>query len=131
MPHDIVARLRIDPGQRTFGQLTQDREAAALEIERLRAQIDRPATRAPRQSFEQTAPPAAKSAIASKEPPFRPGALIRLAEVCRFLSISRSTVYKKLSEKSFPGPVRLGMRTVRWRIEDIEAWRDGDAPTIR
>jgi hypothetical protein len=41
MRTDILQRLRIDPGQRTLGQLLQDREAAALEIERLRAEINR------------------------------------------------------------------------------------------
>ena len=38
--------------------------------------------------------------------------------------IGRSTVYLRLSEGTFPKPVRLGLRTVRWRIEAIEAWRD-------
>ncbi len=60
----------------------------------------------------------------SREPPFRAGTLIRLLDVCRFLGISTSTVYKKLSESSFPEPARLGPRTVRWCVDDIEAWRD-------
>jgi prophage regulatory protein len=64
------------------------------------------------------------SADPSREPPFRAGNLIRLLDVCRFLGISRSTVYKRLSERSFPVPARLGPRTVRWRVDDIEAWRD-------
>src|SRR5712691_10741530 len=122
---DILQRLRIDPGQRTLGQLLQDREAAALEIERLRAEINRreaPAMqgtsgRTPRHMPTNSADP-------SREPPFRAGTLIRLLDVCRFLGISRSTVYKKLSERSFPEPARLGPRSVRWRVDDIEAWRD-------
>ncbi len=36
MTIDIVDRLRLDPGQRTLGQLLQDREAALHEILRLR-----------------------------------------------------------------------------------------------
>lgn len=37
----IDERLRIDPGQRTLGELIQDREASLHEIRRLRAEIDR------------------------------------------------------------------------------------------
>ena|SRR5256885_863458 len=125
MRTDILQRLRIDPGQRTLGQLLQDREAAALEIGRLRAEIDRRVTvaiqgtsgRKPKHSPTNSAEP-------SREPLFRAGSLIRLGDVCRFLGISKSTVYKKLSESSFPEPARLGPRTVRWRVDDIEAWRD-------
>ena len=125
MRTDILQRLRIDPGQRTLGQLLQDREAAALEIGRLRAEIDRRVAvaiqgtsgRKPKHSPTNSAEP-------SREPLFRAGSLIRLGDVCRFLGISKSTVYKKLSESSFPKPARLGPRTVRWRVDDIEAWRD-------
>lgn len=37
MRDDVLVRLRLDPGQRTIGQLLQDREAAFHEIVRLRA----------------------------------------------------------------------------------------------
>jgi prophage regulatory protein len=125
MRTDILQRLRIDPGQRTLGQLLQDREAAALEIERLRAEINRREAAAMQGTPGHTPKHMpTNSADPSREPPFRAGTLIRLADVCRFLGISRSTVYKKLSESSFPKPARLGPRTVRWRVDDIEAWRD-------
>ncbi|MDZ7840407.1 MAG: hypothetical protein U5R46_06230 [Gammaproteobacteria bacterium] len=39
--NDILDRLRIDPGQRTLGQLLQDREAAAHEIRKLQAELER------------------------------------------------------------------------------------------
>lgn len=39
--NDILERLRIDPGQRTVGQLLQDREAAAHEIRKLQGEIER------------------------------------------------------------------------------------------
>lgn len=122
---DILERLRIDPGQRTLGQLLQDREAAALEIERLCAEIDRrEAVAMQGASGRKPEHLATNSAEPSREPLFRAGSLIRLGDVCRFLGISRSTVYKRLSERSFPEPARLGPRTVRWRVDDIEAWRD-------
>ena len=125
MHHDILERLRIDPGQRTLGQLLQDREAAAYEIARLRSQIDRlrtvDALQAPdREMKAQLTIPAA----ASKKPAYRPGTLIRVADVCELLGVSVSTVYRWRSQEAFPEPVKLGPNTVRFRIDDIEAWRD-------
>jgi hypothetical protein len=38
---DVLERLRMDPGQRTLGQLLQDREAAAHEIRKLRAAVSK------------------------------------------------------------------------------------------
>ncbi len=125
MHHDILERLRIDPGQRTLGQLLQDREAAAQEIARLRLQIDRLRTVDAMQTPERNlrASPATHAA-ASKKPAFRPGTLIRVADVCELLGVSRSTVYKLRSEEAFPEPVKLGPRAVRWSVDAVEAWRD-------
>ena len=39
MGTNIIDRLRADFGQRTLGQLLQERDAAAYEIERLRAEL--------------------------------------------------------------------------------------------
>lgn len=123
--NDILERLRIDPGQRTLGQLLQDREAAAHEIGRLRAEIDRleaeSVLQAPNRGIK---PLTATPIVKSSEPPFRAGMLLRISDVCEWLGISRSTIYKLLSDGIFPEPVRLGPRTVRWRIDVIETWRD-------
>lgn len=122
MYRDILERLRIDPGQRTLGLLIQDREAAAHEIERLRGE------RAERVRAAASRPAApvrpAKREQDERRPPFRAGTLIRVAEVCEFLGLSRSTLYKLLSEGAFPEPVRLGPRTVRWNVDELVAWRD-------
>lgn len=123
---DILERLRIDPGQRTLGQLLQDREAAAHEINRLRAEVDRlrrdPPAKALRGWSKDTSPPSELEP--NKTAPFRTGTLVRLADLCEFLGVSRSTIYRWISEGTFPEPVRLGVRMVRWRIEAIVAWRD-------
>src|SRR5947209_12804948 len=105
---DILQRLRIDAGQRTLGQLLQDREAAALEIERLRTEIKH-REGVPMQGTYGRPPKQVRtnSADPSREPPFRAGSLMRLVDVCRFLSISRSTVYRRLCEGLFPAPTRL------------------------
>jgi prophage regulatory protein len=50
--------------------------------------------------------------------------LIRILAVSESLGIGRSTVYKLLSEEKFPRPIRLGPMTVRWRLEEVETWRD-------
>jgi len=65
---DIVRVLRIDPGQRTLGQLLQERERAANEIDRLRAQIDQLRT-VPRQVSRT---PSAPTPTSTENPvPFR------------------------------------------------------------
>jgi excisionase family DNA binding protein len=48
--------------------------------------------------------------------------LIRLVEVTRRVGLSRSTVYKLLSEGRFPPPRRLGPRSVALVAGDIDAW---------
>jgi prophage regulatory protein len=112
---DILDRLTVDPGRRTLGELLQDREAALFEIRRLRADIERlRAMRIPR---------ASKTDSAEAEPAMQPGMLIRLTELCELLGVSRSTVYKWMAEGTFPPPVRVSERAVRWRTEDIQAWR--------
>ena len=112
---DILDRLMIDPGKRTLGELVQDREAALFEIRRLRGDIER--LRGMRTLCT------GKTDNAEAGPAMRPGMLIRLTEVVELLGVSRSTIYKWVDEGAFPPPVRVSERAVRWRTEDIEAWR--------
>ncbi|MDP2242169.1 MAG: AlpA family phage regulatory protein [Burkholderiales bacterium] len=51
-----------------------------------------------------------------------------MSEVCEVLGLSRSTIYKLISEGRFPKPVQIGARAVRWRVEQVEAWRDEPKP---
>lgn len=115
--NDIVARLSLDPGQRTLGQLIQDREAAAHEIRRLRNDVESLS-----QILGRRRDPADKPH--APRPAYPPNALLRLAEVSKLLSVSRSTIYARVAEGLFPAPVRISERAVRWRLEDIEAWRN-------
>lgn len=115
MHEDILDRLQIDPGRRKLGELLQEREAAAHEVARLRAQIERlTAARATR---------AAKSENGYAPLPMQQGMLIRLNEVAELLGVARSTIYKWVNQGTFPSPVRINERAVRWRTEDIERWR--------
>lgn len=118
--NDILDRLRIDPGQCTLGQLLQDREAAAHEIKKLQVEIER--LRTVRVSKKSGAEASAKAATIDRG--FRAGALIRISEVCDLVGVCRATIYRWVSEGTFPPPVRISEQSVRWKIDDIEAWRD-------
>jgi len=114
---DVLDRLRIDPGQRTLGQLLQDREAAAHEVRKLRREIERLRTvREGRKERAGTAAPANRA--------FRPGTLIRISEVCELVGVCRATVYRWVCEGTFPQPVRISENAVRWKVDEIEAWRE-------
>ena len=48
--------------------------------------------------------------------------IVRRDEVSRLTGLARATIYKKVKERSFPAPVRLGARSVGWRLTDIDTW---------
>lgn len=48
--------------------------------------------------------------------------LIKLAKVMDNTGLSRSTIYKYISEGSFPKPVSLGVRNVAWVESEVEDW---------
>jgi len=121
---DILVRLRADAGQSTLATLIQEREAAACEIERLRSQLESKvsiaATPAPSQSKTARPPPVRATVDISA---LHPNALLRLSDVSTLLGISRSTIYNWISNGRFPSPVKVSERAVRWRAEDLAAWR--------
>lgn len=57
-----------------------------------------------------------------------PQRVIRLPELVKYLSVSRSTIYSWTSprspqfDQSFPKKIRLGSRSVGWRFSDIQCW---------
>ena len=127
MTLDIVDRLRIDPGQRTLGQLLQDREAALHEILRLRQRLapeTQPAQQ--REDVARNGPTAAGPADAL--PPRAAGTLLRRKEVTALLGISNTSLYQRIAEGTFPAQVRIGPRAVRWRYEEVIAWRNAQRP---
>ena len=48
--------------------------------------------------------------------------IIRREEVTRLTGIARATLYKLIKEGKFPAPLRLGERSVGWRLADIDTW---------
>lgn len=49
---------------------------------------------------------------------------LRIREVVDRVKLSRSSIYKRISEGTFPAPVDCGGRSVRWRLSAIRAWMD-------
>ncbi|MNV73413.1 Prophage CP4-57 regulatory protein (AlpA) [compost metagenome] len=56
----------------------------------------------------------------SKAPP----AFYRLRDVIRITALSRSTVYRRITEGRFPAPIPLGGRASAWPSEALQAWID-------
>lgn len=52
----------------------------------------------------------------------KPGRLLRLGQVEGCVSLKKSSIYAGVKSGTFPAPVRLSVRAVAWREEDIDRW---------
>ncbi|MEM5295634.1 AlpA family transcriptional regulator [Burkholderia sp. JPY481] len=48
------------------------------------------------------------------------GAILRRKQVEQVVGLSRSTIYQRIKDGTFPRPLSLGGRMVGWRASDIE-----------
>ncbi len=48
--------------------------------------------------------------------------ILRLPEVKRSTGLSRTTIYLRISQGTFPKPVSLGARAVSWLEAEISQW---------
>jgi prophage regulatory protein len=48
--------------------------------------------------------------------------VIRIAEVVTQTGLPRSSLYAQVKRGDFPRPIKLGARSVGWRVDDVEAW---------
>jgi prophage regulatory protein len=48
--------------------------------------------------------------------------ILRLPEVKRSTGLSRSTIYLKIAQDTFPKPIPLGARAVGWLEAEIQDW---------
>ncbi|WP_027853102.1 helix-turn-helix transcriptional regulator [Marinobacterium litorale] len=48
--------------------------------------------------------------------------LLRRPEVQRMTGLSRSTIYRLISEDQFPPPINLGGNSVAWIEHELEQW---------
>lgn len=51
--------------------------------------------------------------------------IIRLQAVKAWIGLSRSTIYLKISQGTFPKPISLGARAVGWVESEIAEWLAG------
>ena len=51
--------------------------------------------------------------------------LLRREEVEARTGLARSSIYRKMREGSFPEPLKIGARAVRWPSSEIEDWLSG------
>ena len=48
--------------------------------------------------------------------------LLRRQEVEERTGLATTTIYRKMREGSFPEPIQVGARAVRWPASEIETW---------
>ena len=127
MQLSLLERLRTDFGKKTLGELIQDREAAAAEIERLTKELDKHRALQFRQQQSRLVS-STGTHVANRERR-EPGTLLRLREVCAMVALSRSTIYAAMGQGNFPSAIRIGKRSVRWRATDIAMWLKANEST--
>ena len=49
-------------------------------------------------------------------------ALLRLPTVMELTGLSRSAIYQRVKERTFPAPVSLGARAVAWPEAEVDRW---------
>lgn len=54
--------------------------------------------------------------------------ILRLRDVQEKTGLKRSTIYQMILEGRFPKQVRLGLRSVGWHSDQIQAWLDSRKP---
>ena len=47
---------------------------------------------------------------------------LRLREVCRKTALSRSEIYRRVAQSTFPAPVKLGVRASAWDSREVDSW---------
>lgn len=70
--------------------------------------------------------------IRSPKAPVPHDALLRLKEVLRMIPVGKSSWYDGIDKGIYPPAIRLGSRTVAWRLSDINlviagAWQARDS----
>ena len=54
---------------------------------------------------------------------------LRRREVEKVTGLSRSTIYRRIDQGTFPRPFDLGGNAVRWRERDLVVWKSNHRPT--
>ena len=51
-----------------------------------------------------------------------PDRIVRLKTVLARTALSRSTIYRKIAEGTFPAQIRISVNGAGWRESDIDRW---------
>jgi prophage regulatory protein len=63
--------------------------------------------------------------------PPQPDRLLKVPEVCKLVTWSRSKVYEAIAAGEFPRPIRLSTNRVAFRESDIAGWISAKAGEAR
>lgn len=55
-------------------------------------------------------------------PPTNPEQVLTLAQVVGLTSLSRATLWRRISDRTFPAPIRLSANRVGWLQSNVRAW---------
>jgi len=55
--------------------------------------------------------------------------VIRAKQVEYVTGLSRTTIWRKVNNNTFPAPLQLGPRSVGWRLSEVEDWVNSLKPT--
>ena len=48
--------------------------------------------------------------------------LVKLGEVSNLTGFKKSAIYKRISEGTFPSPIKLGGKASRWSLAEVQTW---------
>lgn len=65
----------------------------------------------------------------TKNPIQVPDQILKRPRVQELTSLPVSTLYAWVAQGRFPAPVRLGERSVGWRLSDVQGWLDSRVST--
>lgn len=54
----------------------------------------------------------------------QPQRFIRIKEVLSITSLSKSDLYRRIADGTFPSQVKLGPMTAAWQENEVRAWMD-------
>lgn len=54
--------------------------------------------------------------------PDHPSSILRVKSVLERTGLSRSTLYRKVHDGTFPKPLHISQRCTGWRASDVDAW---------
>ena len=67
-------------------------------------------------------PPDRPPAPAAAAPPLPATGFLRQPQVLLLVPVSKSTLWRRVQDQTFPQPVRLVGRITVWRVEDVHRW---------